>query len=272
MNSPSPRQYRRFSTGNMLIIVLAGFILGVWLTYTPPGVLGKANAIGYAVCHQISTRSFFLGDHQLPLCSRCSGMYLGALVGLIYQIRLGRFGGIPARKILFVLGTFLLAFAIDGINSYLHFFPGTPTFYEPHNWLRLLTGTGVGLGISAVLLPIFNQTVWKDWDDHPLLYSWRQLFTIILLAIVMDIAILSENAFLLYPLALLSSATVLLILTMLYTVIWILLLRKDNHYQTLNDLSGLLIAGFTTALLQIALMDLGRYILTGTWKGFPSGL
>ncbi|MEJ5202415.1 MAG: hypothetical protein WHV66_09295, partial [Anaerolineales bacterium] len=71
--------------------------------------------------------------------------------------------------------------------------------------------------------------------------------------------------------ALLSSATVLFILTMLYTVIWILLLKKENQYQTLNDLSGLLIAGFTTALLQIALMDLGRYLLTGTWKGFPIG-
>lgn len=271
MNASSPRQYRRFSTGSLIIIVLAGLVLGIWLTYTPPGLLGKADAIGYAVCHQIPARSFFLGGRQLPLCARCSGMYLGALVTLIYQIRLGRLGGMPARKILIILGAFLIAFAMDGINSYLHLFPNLPNFYEPRNWLRLLTGTGVGIGMSAVLLPIFNQTVWKDWIELPLLYSWRQLTTIVLLVLLIDLAILSENAFLLYPLALLSSATILFILTMLYTVIWILLLKKENNYQTLNDLSGLLIAGFTTAILQIALMDLGRYILTGTWKGFLIG-
>ncbi|MEJ5202213.1 MAG: DUF2085 domain-containing protein, partial [Anaerolineales bacterium] len=199
MNGSSPRQYRRFSTSSLVIIVLAGFVLGIWLTYTPPSLLGKADAIGYAVCHRISTRSYFLGDRQMPLCARCSGMYLGAFVALIYQIRLGRHGGMPAHKILIILGAFLLAFAVDGVNSYLHFFPNLPHIYEPHNWLRLLTGTGMGIGMSAVLLPIFNQTVWKDWVEFPLLHSWRQLGTIVLLALVIDVAILSEIVFLLYP-------------------------------------------------------------------------
>lgn len=271
MSAHPPSRQRHFLVVTMPIVLLAGFILGIWLTYTPSGLLGKADAIGYAVCHRISTRSYFLGDRQLPLCARCSGMYLGALVGLIYQTRPGRLGRMPARKILLVLGMFLVAFAVDGINSFLHLYPNIPGLYEPKNWLRLLTGTGVGLGISAVLMPIFNQTVWKNWNESPLLYSWRQLAEIILLAVIVDLAILSENMYLLYPLALLSSATVLTILTMLYTVVWVLLLRKENEFQSINDLAGVLLAGFTTALLQIALMDLGRFILTGTWEGFPLG-
>lgn len=271
MSTHPPSQQRPLSAITMTIILLAGFILGIWLTYTPTGLLGKADAIGYAVCHRISTRSYFLGDRQLPLCARCSGMYLGVLVGLLYQIRLGRLGGMPTRKILFVLGIFLAVFTIDGINSYLHLYPNVTGLYEPQNWLRLFTGTGVGLGMSAVLMPIFNQTVWKDWNEQPLLHSWRQLAKVVLLAVIVDGAILSENMYLLYPLALLSSATVVTILTMLYTVVWILLLGKENKYQTINDLATILLAGFTTALLQIALMDLGRYILTGTWEGFPLG-
>jgi len=31
-----------------------------------------------------------------------------------------------------------------------------------------------------------------------------------------------------------------------------------------------LVAGFATALSQIAVMDIVRYLLTGTWKGFFS--
>jgi len=50
-----------------------------------------------------------------------------------------------------------------------------------------------------------------------------------------------------------------------------LLRKKENMFQNLSQLSGYLAAGFTTALLQIGIMDLGRYILTGTWAGFFSG-
>ena len=47
---------------------------------------GKADHIGYAVCHQISVRSYFFGDHQLPLCARCSGQYLGALLSKSFYL------------------------------------------------------------------------------------------------------------------------------------------------------------------------------------------
>ena len=66
-------------------LVIAAVVVVLWLIYTPEGLLGKADAIGYAVCHRIDLRSFHLGDRQLPLCVRCSGMYLGALLGLAYQ-------------------------------------------------------------------------------------------------------------------------------------------------------------------------------------------
>ena len=69
-----------------------------WLINTPVGLLGKADAVGYAVCHRIDARSFHLGERPLPLCARCSGMYLGAMLGLTYQVRTGwRKSGMPPR-------------------------------------------------------------------------------------------------------------------------------------------------------------------------------
>jgi uncharacterized membrane protein len=263
-----PRLARHAGLLKGLLIAVTVLLLGGWLLLTPSGLLGKADAVAYAVCHRIPARSFFIGDRPIPLCARCSGMYLGALLGLLYQVRLGKRGRMPSLKMYAAFGLFLLAFTVDGVNSYLNFFPQAPSLYEPQNLLRLLTGTGIGLGIAAVLLPTFNQSVWADWVPKPALSSWRQLAELLLLSAVLVLLILSENPLALYPLAILGSLTVLLVLTLVYTVVWTMLLKQDNRFRTFREMWPLLLAGFTTALLQIALMDGGRFLLTGTWEGF----
>jgi uncharacterized membrane protein len=40
-------------------------------------------AIGGVVCHQRPERSFFLDGHQLPVCARCTGLYVSATAGLV---------------------------------------------------------------------------------------------------------------------------------------------------------------------------------------------
>jgi uncharacterized membrane protein len=250
------------------LILLSALILGAWLLLTPSGLLGKADAVGYAVCHRIPSRSFFIGDRPISLCARCSGMYLGALLGLLYQVRLGKRGSMPGLKMYALFGIFLLGFTIDGVNSYISFFPHAPSLYEPQNLFRLLTGTGIGLGIAAVLFPTFNQSVWVNWIRQPALSSWRQMAELLLLAGVLVLMILSENPLALYPLAILSSVTVLLVLTLVYTVVWTMVLKQENRFHSLYQIWPLALAGFTTALLQIAVMDAGRFLLTGTWEGF----
>jgi uncharacterized membrane protein len=253
-----------------LLFVATGALVVGWLIATPAGLLGKMDAIGYAICHRIAVRSFDIGDRPLPLCARCTGMYLGALIALAYQSRLGQHGGLPSKKILAVLAFFLVAFGIDGVNSYLHFFPGAPSLYTPQNWLRLLTGTGMGIGMGAMLMPVFKQTIWNGWDNSKLLFSWRQLIEILLLAAVVDLAVLSNNPLLLYPLAILSALTVMVLLSMIYAMVWVMLSKTENRFQSLSGMTTILVAGFATALSQIAVMDIGRYLLTGTWKGFFS--
>src|SRR5258708_12595275 len=61
---------------------LAATVLGVWLYNTPPGLLGKADAIAFAICHRLVSHSILMGQEAMPLCARCTGIYLGALVGL----------------------------------------------------------------------------------------------------------------------------------------------------------------------------------------------
>lgn len=266
LSPPAPRAGLQVK---WMVGIITALILVVWWSQTPGGLLGKSDAIGYSVCHRIDARSFHLGDRPLPLCARCSGMYLGAFLGIVFQSVKGRRGGMPSRRVFALLGLLLLAFAVDGVNSYLHFFPGAPALYEPANWLRLVTGTGMGLALSAVLLPVFHQTMWRDWNSIPALGSLRQAGSLLLLAVILIFAVLWENPLVLYPLALLSAAGVVVLLTMVYSMVLVMLFKVENRFQQWGQLWLPIMGGLAITLVQVGIIDWGRFLLTHTWAGFP---
>ncbi len=261
---------RRVWLGGLVFLVI-GLIAYSWLLNTPPGLLGKADALGYAVCHRIDLRSFHLGERAIPLCARCTGMYLGAVLAFVYQHFRGRRGGFPPRRVIVLLAGLVLAFGLDGVNSYLHFFPGAPVLYEPQNWLRLATGMGMGVAIAAALYPAFHQTIWLNWDSRPALEDLRAVAILLGLAVLLAGVVLTENPLVLYPLALISAGGVLLALSVIYTLVWVIVLKKENSFQRWQALALPLLGGSGMALLQIALIDLVRFALTGTWDGFHLG-
>jgi uncharacterized membrane protein len=252
-----------------LVLMLLAVVLLVWLDNTPAGLLGKADAVGYAVCHRIDLRSFHLGDRQMPLCARCSGMYLGVISGLIYLKQISpRRGGMPSRRVLFGLAGLVILFAIDGLNSYLQLFPNVTGLYEPHNVLRLLTGTGIGIAVASVIYPAFNQTAWRYWDPRPAVPGFRQLAALIIIGLFVDILLLTENSLILYPLAIISAGSVLVLLSLVYGMVWMMVLRLENRLERISHLLLPVAGGLLLGIIQIALIDLGRYLLTGTWAGF----
>jgi uncharacterized membrane protein len=266
-NIPKSNTQDQFWKGIVVIVFL--LVTLAWLINTPAGILGKAEAIGYAVCHRIDLRSFHIGGMQLPLCARCSGMYLGAMVGLFYQWVTGRRRtGVPSWQIILVISIYALLFAIDGLNSFVSLISSTSGLYPPNNALRLLTGTGMGLTISIALAPAFNATIWRLIDPRPAFLNLRSFVVLVLIALGMDALILTENPMILYPLALISSVGVLVILTMVYTMILIMVFKSENRYNQFSQLFFAVLGGLTVALIQIGLLDIIRYAFTGTWDGF----
>jgi uncharacterized membrane protein len=283
-----PSALRR-TANKILLLVAAILILLGWLLTTPQGLLGKADAVGYAVCHRISARSFHLGERTLPLCARCTGMFLGAFLGLAYQFLLRKkHSNMPPKWMYIFFGLIVISFGVDGINSYLVlmkeqsqialqnglpinpatiFHTYTP-IYNPNNILRLLTGTGLGVVIAIVLYPAFNGTILSKPIESPAFKNWKDLAALFGTAVLLDMLVLTENIFILYPLALASTFGVLAILTMAYSLVWLFIFKAENEFDRLRNAWPALLGGFTFALLQIALMDLGRYFLTGTWEGF----
>jgi len=246
-------------------------VAGSWLALTPPGLLGKADAIGYAVCHRIDLRSFHIGDRPLPLCARCTGIYLGALFGMAALAMLSgsRAGELPRRPVLVVSLSFIGLMGLDGANSYLALL-GLPHLYEPQNWLRLLTGTFNGLALGVLLYPVFNQTLWRDWQPRPVLAGWRDLGVLVGVGLIIVALVLTENDAVLYPLALLSALGVVALLTMLYTIAVLVVIHHESCATGWRAAALPVFVGLTLALTQIAVIDAGRFWLFGTWSGFPA--
>jgi len=260
------------------IILAALLVFSGWMLTTPPGFFTKADMIGYAVCHRIPERSFHIAAYQLPLCARCSGMYLGAMLGLLFQILVSkRRSGFPTWRVIIPLAFLVLAFAVDGVNSYVYLIKETyptlvaniPNLYIPNNVLRLLTGSGMGLAIAAVMFPAFNQTIWKEQDTRPALSGLKNFAILLAIMLVLDLLVLTDSAIVLYPLAIISSGGVLVLLTMIYGIFWLMIFHQENKYERLTQTWLALLAGLTISILQIALIDALRYWLTGTWVGFP---
>jgi uncharacterized membrane protein len=264
-----------------LVVVAVILVFIGWFLNTPPGFFGKADAIGYAYCHRIPERSFHVGSFQLPLCARCSGMYLGAFTGLVFQSLLGwKRGKLPHWSIVAVLVVFVAAFGIDGSNSYLYLLrqirpgilPQIPNIYIPNKTLRLLTGSGMGLVIAAMLFPAFNQSIWTDYDEKRSgLPGWKAFGLLLGIQICLDLLVLTDSPLVLYPLAVIGVLSIWLLLTMVYTIVWVMITGQDNKYTKLRQLWLPLLAGLTITIIQTAAIDMLRFWFTGTWGGFSLG-
>jgi len=262
-----------------LVPLAAIIVFGVWFSYAPPGLLGKADSIGYAICHRIDERSFHVFGRQLPLCARCTGEFYAAGITLLFLSLVSpKKSGMPGWKLGAPLIVFFLAFGIDGSNSYLYLlkqtskgvFDNIPNLYIPNNTLRLFTGSGMGVALASVLYPAFNNSAWKEVDPAPAL-DWKKLGTIIGIVLIVDLLILTESPIILLPIAIVSVLGALSLLIIVFSMVWVLMMRLENAYDKLAQMWMPFLAGTTLALLMITIIDILRFRLTGTWGGFPLG-
>src|ERR1041384_1877942 len=121
--------------------ITAAVVVCVRILGTPDGIDGKFDAIGYAICHRIDARSFLINGMPMPLCARCTGIYLGVVVCFLIALVSGRAKAsrLPSIKVSIALIIFVAIMGFDGVNSYIHLFPGGTGLYTPQNWLRLVT-------------------------------------------------------------------------------------------------------------------------------------
>ena len=126
--------------------------------------------LGYGLCHQLPARSFFGGGHQVPVCARDTGIYLGVVVSFALVSALSRRlhpAEGPSRGVSAIALGLLAAMAIDGVTSYAGLRATT-------NEIRLATGIGAGFAIGVFLVPLVNAEIWAGASRHrPLEGPWH---------------------------------------------------------------------------------------------------
>ena len=112
-------------------------------------------AIGGVICHQRPERSFFWDGHQLPVCARCTGLYLSAAVGLFawFSVKAGRTwrpSAIDPRLAWRVL-------AIAAVPTALSVASGAVGAWDGSNVTRALFAIPLGASAGAVVAAVFTK-------------------------------------------------------------------------------------------------------------------
>jgi uncharacterized membrane protein len=233
--------------------------------------LDKLDVVGSAVCGRLPDHSFHIAGRQLPLCARCTGTFIGTLLGFVGLLALGKkkAAQMPPAPVVGVLVGFIFLMAVDGVNSYLSLFLGRPLLYQPQNLLRLATGTLHGLALSIIVFPIFNFTLWKEPHNKPALAGFKELGLVLFFLVLPTVLIVpTEVGLLLYPVAVVSVAGVLYILTVVNSMIIVIATRREAHAAVSWDAALPVALGFAATMLELAIIALLRWQFFAT-LGIP---
>ncbi len=252
-----PKRGHRWA--GVLLALLAGFILAPW------PLLDKLWAIGYGICPQRPSHSYFLAGQQLPVEARVTGMFAGFLLTVLVFAALGRFRAreLPTWPFLLALALFGFSMAFDGINNTLYDM-GLIHLYAPYNPARLVTGLLMGAAMAGLVWPIFNMTVWRRAPAVPILDRWWQLGAVLLALGLFAAVILLGVDWLLYPVSLLITIGQVTVLTALGAVIAAIVLQREGRATSTWDLLPLIVAGLGLTALLLGAMSAMRYAVLGT--------
>jgi uncharacterized membrane protein len=109
-------------------------------------------AAGSLICHQRPDRSFFWAGYQLPVCARCTGLYLSAAVVLLawWAVRFIR----RSAPIAFTPRTALRAIAIAAIPTIVSWTLGVIGIWDGTNVIRALLAIPLGATAGAVVAAV----------------------------------------------------------------------------------------------------------------------
>jgi len=127
---------------------------------------------GGGLCHQRIDRTFTIESLNMPVCSRCTGIYLGILLSFLALVLIERKikGEFPSLKMVLVsVGVFLLMGA-DVVLSALG-------LIQSNNVIRMITGFMTGWFMVFLLLPLAASSMFKRSVRKHYLDDWKKFLT-----------------------------------------------------------------------------------------------
>lgn len=242
-------------TAGLVALYGAGLLVAI---FAPGGTLiERMRALDAGICAQLPTHLFYPGGQSLPLCARNTGIYTGVTSTVLVLWATGRLrtARLPGWGVAALLGLAVLLMAVDGFNS-LFLDLRLPHLYEPHNLLRLATGLGTGVGMAAFLVPVANGLIWREEDERPSFARVSQLGVLVPVLVLAFFLVGSQAAWLLYPLALYSTAGLLLALSLVNLVFVIGLSGRIGRISSYRQLLPVFTCALVLTLLELSGLSL----------------
>jgi hypothetical protein len=89
----------------------------------------------------------------------------------------------------------------------------------------------MGLVLASILYPAFVGSIYKELDEQPAIGNIKMLGSMSEISAVVDLLITSGSIYILYPIAIISTGGVILLLTMAYTILIIKIFHQENQYK-----------------------------------------
>ena len=203
------------------------------------------------------------GGMELPLDSRCVGIFAGLLVTCLILLGLGRSraAALPSVGAGVLLLLFLGAMALDVLNSLMtdldRWHP-----YTPSNDLRLLTGWMAGVGLGTLLLMVTGMTLWQRPNvSMRVLPSWWWPIALLLPCIPAWLLLRTGSKLVYYPASLLLIAAAVTAFATLAVCAIVMLRNRDNIYFRGAQLVPLAAVGVLIAVAILLAMSGSRFWL-----------
>jgi hypothetical protein len=123
----------------------------------------------------------------------------------------------------------------------------------------------------TVVLPVFNTIAWADPEPDAVLRSFKEMSVLYGLAGLVGAGVLIDQPTLRVFLGLISVIGVVIMFSVIGIVSFLIVTRRENSVTRWRDLIFPALIGFTFAISVIGVIDLVRYLFTGTWGGFIIG-
>lgn len=189
----------------------------------------------------------------MPVCSRCTGIYLGIFLSLLALILIERRtkGEFPSLKIVLVsVGAFLLM----GLEVIL----STLGFIQSNNIIRMSTGFLMGWFMVLLLLPLANNSMFKKYLRKNYLDSPKKFWIWILAGLILCTIFIFTYSHILVLWSIISVFGMVTFTTLILFILFFSLTRKLTG--SIDSLKNFIISIITGIAVSLALLSLFSYL------------